>query len=82
MDVGSDGMIHATGILVQLETIGVVAAFALARLLSNFLFGTRVSDIPTFLATPILLVAVALIAVFVPASRATRINPTQALRQD
>lgn len=63
-------------------SIGLVVALALTRLLSDFLYGTSASDLTTFLATPIILVGVALIAVFVPANRATRINPTQALRQE
>jgi predicted permease len=60
--------------------VGVGAAFALTRLISSFLFGVKSWDPIVFVTVPILLAAVALIAVWMPAQRASRLDPMQALR--
>ena len=60
--------------------IGIGGAFWLTRFLASFLFGVKAWDPTAFIATPILLAVVALIAIWVPARRATRIDPMQALR--
>ena len=60
--------------------IGAAAALGLTRLIASFLFGVEASDPATFLAVPIVLTAVALAAVAVPARRASRIDPVLALR--
>jgi ABC-type antimicrobial peptide transport system permease subunit len=60
--------------------VGVGGAFWLTRFLASFLFGVKAWDPTAFIATPVLLVAVALIAVWVPAQRATRVDPMTALR--
>ncbi len=60
--------------------IGIAGAFWLTRFLASFLFGVKAWDPTAFIATPILLGAVALIAIWVPARRATRVDPMQALR--
>ena len=60
--------------------IGAAAASGLTRLIASFLFGVEASDPATFLAVPIVLTAVALAAVAVPARRASRIDPVLALR--
>ncbi len=60
--------------------IGVGGAFWLTRFLASFLFGVKAWDPTAFIATPILLGAVALIAIWVPARRATRVDPITALR--
>jgi putative ABC transport system permease protein len=60
--------------------IGVGGAFWLTRFLASFLFDVKAWDATAFIATPILLGAVALIAIWVPARRATRVDPMQALR--
>lgn len=62
--------------------IGVAAAFCLTRLLSAFLFGVKSLDPVTFIAVPVVLSAVALLAVWMPARRATRIDPLAALRYE
>ena len=59
--------------------IGLVAAFALARLMESLLFGVTASDFTTFAAVPVLLLAATLLAGFVPARRASQVNPTEAL---
>jgi putative ABC transport system permease protein len=60
--------------------VGVAAAFGLTRLLENFLFGVKAWDALVFVSVPVLLSAVALLAVWAPALRATRIDPAEALR--
>ena len=59
---------------------GVAAAFGLTRLLSSILFGVQPRDPLVFLVAPAVLVGVALIAVWFPAIRASRIDPIRALR--
>jgi putative ABC transport system permease protein len=60
--------------------IGMIAAFALSKLIESLLFGVTARDPMVFVAVPAVLAAVALIAVWVPALRATRIDPIDALR--
>ncbi len=60
--------------------IGVGGALWLTHFLASFLFGVKALDPATFVATPILLTAVAFLAVWIPARRATRVSPMTALR--
>jgi len=60
--------------------IGIGGAFWLTRFLASFLFGVKAWDPLAFIVTPLLLSAVALIAIWVPARRATRVDPMTALR--
>jgi putative ABC transport system permease protein len=62
--------------------IGVAASAALARLMSSLLFGVSAVDPVTFVLIPMLLIAVALAACYVPARRAMRVDPLQALRSE
>jgi putative ABC transport system permease protein len=62
--------------------LGVAAAFGLTRLIASFLFGVKPSDPLVFVAVPIVLSAVALIAVWLPARRASRVDPIDALRYE
>jgi putative ABC transport system permease protein len=61
---------------------GIIASLALNRVLSTLLFGVTTTDPATFAATSLLLMAVAMIAVWLPARRATRIDPLVALRYE
>jgi predicted permease len=60
--------------------VGLVAALAVSRLLTNFLFGVSPVDPATFIGVPLVLGVMALAASYVPAFRATRIDPAVALR--
>jgi putative ABC transport system permease protein len=60
--------------------LGIGGAFWLTRFLASFLFGVKAWDPIAFIVTPLLLSAVALFAVWIPAKRATRVDPMTALR--
>jgi predicted permease len=60
--------------------VGIGAAFGLTRLIASFLFGVKSWDPLVFVTVPMILAAVALVAVWLPANRAARLDPMQALR--
>ena len=75
--VGHGLLLVAVGI-----TLGLAASFAVARLLKNLLFGVSTTDPATFITVPLVLGAMALLASYIPALRATKVDPMLALRQD
>ena len=62
--------------------VGVVLSFAVTRFLSSLLFGVRTTDLFTFSALSILLIVVSLLACYLPARRATKVDPLVALRYE
>jgi predicted permease len=62
--------------------IGLGGAFALTRVMSGMLFGVSPTDLSTFVLTSLALTAVALAASFIPARRATKVDPMTALRHE
>jgi putative ABC transport system permease protein len=77
MVMGQGLLLVGAGVL-----IGVVGAFGLTRLIASQLFGVRPTDPVTFLSVALTLVGVAALATFVPAMRATRVDPVVALRDE
>jgi putative ABC transport system permease protein len=62
--------------------LGFIAAFAVTRLMTSLLFGVQPTDTITFVVVPALLMAIALLACYIPARRATRVDPIIALRYE
>ena len=75
MVLGQGMVLTAVGIV-----LGIGAAFWLSRFLASFLFGVKAWDPVAFIVTPLLLGAVALAATWIPAVRATKVDPMTALR--
>ena len=87
MALGADAdrvvrLLAASGLKLVLvgTVIGLVASLALARLLSDLLFGVETFDLMIFVAVPVVLGLTAVVAAYLPARRAARLNPVTALR--
>jgi putative ABC transport system permease protein len=77
MVLGRAAIAIATGL-----ALGLLAALGLTRVLTRFLFGVTPLDLTTFVTAPLLLFVIALVACYVPAGRATRVDPIVALRYE
>ena len=77
MVMAEGGRLVAVGIV-----LGLIAAFWLTRLLRHQLFQVSPTEPRVFIAVVLILSAIALLACFLPARRATRINPMEALRYE
>ena len=89
MAVGADGaairnLVVRQGMQVSLAgaAAGIAVAFAARRLLSSLLFEVKPRDPAVFIAAPLVLCAVALLAVWLPATHAAKLDPMQALRSE
>ncbi len=72
----------AMSLVVIGTVLGLVGAYAATRVMSSLLFGVTTTDLFTFVAVPLVLFAVALIASVIPARRATKVDPLVALRYE
>ncbi|HKG12036.1 MAG TPA: FtsX-like permease family protein, partial [Pyrinomonadaceae bacterium] len=77
-------LVVSQGMLMALigVVLGLTGAFALTRALASLLLGVGTTDPLTFVGVPALLIAVALLACYIPARRAARVNPLLALRHE
>jgi putative ABC transport system permease protein len=77
-------LLLAEGLSVALcgTVVGLAGAFGLSRVLRSFLFGVTPHDPLVLVVTPLVLIAVALMAMWVPAHRATRLDPATTLRSE
>jgi putative ABC transport system permease protein len=64
------------------SVVGLGVAVLVTRLLSGLLFGVDAFDVTTFVAVPLVLGATAVLAAYLPARRASRVNPVNALRSE
>jgi ABC-type antimicrobial peptide transport system permease subunit len=77
MVLGQGGKMAAVGV-----TVGLVASFGLTRLMATMLFGVTPTDPFTFGGVAVILLAVVLLACWIPARRAMRVDPMVALRHE
>jgi ABC-type antimicrobial peptide transport system permease subunit len=72
----------AMGLVAFGGVMGLVLGLGLSQVVSGFLYGISAMDPVTFIGVPAVLLGAAALAAFLPARRASRVNPVQALKSD
>lgn len=84
--ISSEGPKQVHGLHVKLAlsevVLGIAASFGLNCVIASFLFGVKPWDPAVFVSVPLILIAVALLAVWLPATRASKADPMQVLRAE
>jgi putative ABC transport system permease protein len=75
-------IVHGLRLALSGVALGAIGALALTRFLSSLLYGVKPTDPLTYVAVSLLLLAVAMLAVYIPARRATKVDPMVALRYE
>jgi putative ABC transport system permease protein len=70
------------GVTLAGVTVGLIAAWASTRLMASLLFQISANDPATFVSVTLVLTAVSMVATYLPARKAARIDPSQALREE
>ena len=70
------------GLAIAGVIVGLVASFGLTRLMASFLYGVQARDPVVFVVMPLVLTIVSLLAVWLPARRASTVSPLTALRAE
>ncbi len=73
---------RASGVVAIGLALGLAGALAAARLMSSLLYGVRATDPVTFVAVPLLLTAMVLVSSYLPARRASTVDPATVLRAE
>jgi putative ABC transport system permease protein len=78
------GLVYRRGLTLTLAglAIGLAAAFGVTRLLRSLLYGVEPADPATYAAVMVVLLAAAVAAIWLPARRATRVDPMEAIRAE
>lgn len=81
-DIRNEVMLQGLRVALGGLIVGSLAAFGLTRIMAGFLYGVEAADSFVFFSTPMILLGVAIVAVWIPALRASRIDPIQSLRHE
>jgi ABC-type antimicrobial peptide transport system permease subunit len=75
-------MMRGFGLVVTGSVLGICLALAASRAMASMLFEVQPHDLLTFLTVPLILICVALLACYMPARHATKVDPMMALRYE
>src|SRR5262249_18999857 len=81
-DVLKLGIKQGAGLTLAGAAIGLGLSLAATRLVASLLYGVKTTDPFTFIFAPLFLLGVAVVACYLPARRATRVDPLMAIRRD